>query len=228
MRSVAPTSVLATLAFAANASAGFNGYSGEVINLGNGRSIYNIYASFSHANDRVLNVYNLQLSGSLANEFHQSEANPFWKAGNTQNKNTSDDSWIAIGTNPNGSGNAGGNGGVVVGDPNFINFDDANDSTDFNYIHSIGTGAGWYNGAPANSYGYAFDSGRVLLAHFVLPTNPTGFLFWSGALTVYLNGATSSTSGVGTGLIPIIWPTPGALGLFAFAGIGLSGRRRKS
>jgi hypothetical protein len=216
------------MGLAANAAANFTGYSGEFIDLGNGRTIVNVFANFTHVNDRVLNVYNLQLSGSLADDFHQSEANPFWKAGNTQNKNTSDDSWIAIGTNPNGSGNAGGNGGVVVGDPNFVNFDDSNDSTDFSYIEGIGSGAGWYNGAPANSYGYAFDAGRVLLAHFVLPSDVAGSLTWSGSLTVFLNGATSS-SNVSLPPFTIVWdgPAPGALGVLFVAGLGSPRRRRR-
>lgn len=209
------------------AGASFTNYSREFITLPSGRLVVNFYAHFSHANDRVLNVYNLSLSGTLADDFYQSEANPFWKAGNTENKNTSDDSWVTIGTNPNGSGNAGGGGAVVVGDPNFVNFDDSNDSTDYSYIQGVGTGPGWYNGAPANSYGYAFDAGRVLLAHFVLP-NGNGSLDWQGSLTVYLNGATSSTSGVGMQpfmILPV--PAPAGVSLVGFAGLVMSRKARR-
>lgn len=213
----------AALATAANAN--FTGYSHELITLGNGHVIANVYANFSHANDRVLNVYNSNITTTHVGGFFHSAGNPFWKAGNTQNKNTGDDSWINIGTNPNGTGNAGGNGGSTVGDPNFVNFDDANDSTDFSVIESIGTGAGWYNGSPANTYGYAFDAGRVLLGHLVFDTNQ-GEVTWQGSLTVYLNGATSSTSGVGMQPYSFTIPAPGALALLGLA--GLATRRRRA
>lgn len=215
------------LAVGSSAAANFTGYSSELIGLANGHWIMNVYANFSHANDRVLNVYNTNITTTHVGGFHHSEENPYWKAGNTQNKSTSDDSWVAIGTNPNGSGNAGGGGGVIVADPNFVNFDDTNDSTDFSTIESTGTGAGWYNGAPANNYGYAFDSNRVLLAHLVFDSNQ-GSMTWQVTMTVFLNGATGSTSGVGwqPWSFPHV-PAPGTFGGLLFAGLGVTGRRRR-
>ncbi len=219
--------LIGAAAFATAANAAFTGYVTEIISLGSGNKVMNVYASFSNANDRVLNVYNTAITTNNASGFFQSAGNPFWKAGNTQNKATSDDSWVAIGSNPNGSGNAGGNGGSVVGDPNFVNFDDANDSTDFSFIEGIGGGAGWYNGSPANTYGYAFDAGRVLLAHFVFAGSTSNTaVSWSVSMAVTFAGDTSATSGVGQGANTFLIPAPGALALLGVA--GLSSRRRRA
>ncbi len=207
------------------------GFEVERITLGNGHRVLNVFAKFSNSGDRVLNVYRSDISTTNGNGFFQSAGNPFWKPGNTQNKNTSDDSWVCIGTNPNGSGNAGGSGGNVVADPNFVNFDDANDSTDFSFIESVDAqnGAGWYNGTPTNTYGYAFDANRVMLAHFVADDAQLGDkLNWYARLTITRPGVPGSSEVVPTGGVMFDWiiPAPGALALLGVA--GLASRRRRA
>lgn len=219
----------ATLSCAAVSSADFVGFEADRIILGNGHIVLNVYAKFTNSGDRVLNVFRSDITTDNASGFHQS-GNVFWKAGNTQNKNTSDDSWIVVGANPNGTGNAGGSGGNVVGDPNFVNFDDANDSTDFSYIESVDedNGAGWYNGTPTNTYGYAFEAGnRVLLGHFVAADALLGDqLHWFAKLTITRPGIGGSMEVQGDGTFDWIIPAPGALALLGVA--GLASRRRRA
>lgn len=220
--------VACAAAAAPTAHADFTGYVYESALLPSGRIILNVYARFSHANDRVLAVYNASTSTTSYGGFHQVAEHPFWKPDAGQAKLTSDDSWVAIGTNPNGSGTAWGGGGVVAPDSNFVNFDDANGSTDFSVMEGTGGGAGWYNGNFANSFGYAFDEGRVLLAHLVVnpPAEPYLMIHWNFTLIVYLNGATASTSGIGTGNNTWGLPAPGAaIPLAALAALARSRRR---
>lgn len=215
----------AALGCAAIASADFTGWSVERITLGNGHIIMNVYANFSSTSDRLLNVVKTDVSSGLEGGFYQSGSNPFWKPANSQNSQTSDDSWVTIDTNPNGNGNA---FGGCLGDPNFVNFDDQNSSYDFSFIESAGNGAGWYNGNPSgNNYGFA-DGGKVLVAHFVAANAQIGdTLTWIGRCTVKLaNGETATEQGAGTFAFEWIVPGPGALALLGAA--GLASRRRRA
>jgi hypothetical protein len=219
----------ATLSCAAASSADFVGFEVDRLTIG-GHAVLNVYAKFTNSGDRVLNVFRSEISTDNAGGFFHSGANPFWKAGNTQNKNTSDDSWVVVGANPNGTGAAGGGGGNVVADPNFVNFDDANDSTDFSFIESVDedNGAGWYNGSPTNTYGYAFEAGnRVLLGHFVAVDAVLGDkLNWFAKLTITRPGVGGSMEVSGEGNFDWIIPAPGALALLGVA--GLASRRRRA
>lgn len=214
--------LLGAAAFASAASAAFTGWSSEVVNLNNGRYILNVYANFSDTGDRLLNCVNANITTNSAGGFYQSAANPFWAPGGTQNSMTSDDSWVTIDTNPNGNGNA---FGGTSGDPNFVNFNDSSGTTtyDFSVIESAGTGAGWFNGNPSNSYGFA-DGGRVLAAHFVV-TGSSSVVNWNVTCIVKLSNGQTVT-GQGTGPNTFAVPAPGAIALLGAA--GLASRRRRA
>ena len=209
---------------ASSASAAFTGWSLELVSLGNGRYVVNVYASFNDTGDRMLNCVNGAIATNAAGGFYQSASNPFWAPSGTQNRLTSDDSWVTIGTNPNGNGNA---FGGTQGDPNFVNFNDSSGTTtyDFSIVESAGTGAGWYNGNPSNSYGFA-DTGKVLVAHLVVGnTSSSTWISWNVTAIVKLSNGQTVT-GQGTG--PHVWylPSPGALGLLGVAGTAPFRRRR--
>ena len=108
--------LIGAAAFVSVAGADFTGWSTELITLGNGHTIMNVYANFDNVGDRVINVYDAAISTNTSGGFFQG-TNPFWQPG-TQNAMTSDDSWVAIGTNPSGSGNA--SGSITSGDPSFV------------------------------------------------------------------------------------------------------------
>ncbi|MBL9140499.1 MAG: hypothetical protein JNK53_01415, partial [Phycisphaerae bacterium] len=126
-----------------------------------------------------------------------------------------------------GSNNA--SGSITSGDPSFVNFNDANESSDFSFIESSGTGAGWYNNNPGNTWGYANVGGsRVLVAHFVVANgqgNGPISINWSATLTIKKAGATGSET-AGAGQFNFVIPGPGALALLAVA--GLASRRRRA
>jgi hypothetical protein len=215
----------AVLSCAAAANADFTGWQTEIITLGNGHTIMNVYAGFDNSGDRVINVFNTDITTNAAGGFFQSNTNPFWQPG-TQNKLTSDDSWVCIGTNPSGSGNA--SGSITSGDPSFVNFNDANESSDYSFIESSGTGAGWYNNNPGNTWGFANQGGnRVLVAHFVFATGQGAGLSvsWDATLTIKKNGQTGSET-AGQGQFEFFIPGPGALALLGVA--GLAARRRRA
>lgn len=212
------------------AEADFIGWSVSVVYVDEGHYAFNVFAQFSNAGDRILNVFNTEISTTHAGGFYQSAANPFWKAANTQNVRTSNDSWVCIGTNPNGSGNAGGNGGSVVADPNFVNFEDNNDSTDFSFIESApdSGGAGWYNSNPTqNEYGYAFQQNRVYVAHLVLAQPILGDdIYWKASATIVRPGVAGSMEV--TGAEHWSWfPAPGTVFLLPLAGLILRSRCRR-
>lgn len=179
---------------ATQVNAHFTGFTAEYITLGNGHVIQNVYANFTNANDRLLNIYNTNITTTNPGGFHQSAANPTWKPSSTQYKNTSDDSWVTIGTNPDGSQRA---NGLTEGDPNFINFDDSNDSTDFSCVENDGGGAGWFYVPPDYGYGDAFDQNRVLVAHFVWVAPPDGGVAttgWQVTIQMILAGQSQTSS----------------------------------
>ncbi|MFO0783454.1 MAG: hypothetical protein U0636_07205 [Phycisphaerales bacterium] len=194
------------------------------MSLGSGRYVVNVYASFNDTGDRVLNCIQGAISTNAAGGFYQSASNPFWAPSSTQNSFSSDDSWVTIGTNPNGNGNA---FGGTAGDSNFLNFNDSSGTTtyDFSVIEGSGNGAGWFNPAPTNnSYGLA-DTGKVLVAHLVIGnTGSSTWISWNVAAIIQLANGQTVTQGAG----PHVWylPSPGALCLLGVAGMNPLRRRR--
>jgi hypothetical protein len=223
--------ILGAAALVSAANADFVGFQAELINLGSGRTAMNVFAVFTNSGDRVINIYDTAISTNTAGGFYQAAANPWWKPGSTQNYLTADDSYVTIGTNPNGNGNAGGS--ITAGDPSFVNFDDANESSNFSVIEGSGTGAGWYNNNPGNTWGFAnmIAGNKVLVAHFVA-ASPTSaltlqsFLTWNVKMTYTKNGQTGGFTGTANQQFAWIIPGPGALALLGVA--GLSSRRRRA
>lgn len=204
-RALACGAALGVLACITYASADFTGWEGELVFLDSGHTIMNVYATFSDANDRVFNVYITDIATNAAGGFHQSAEHPFWKPSSVQNKQTSADSWVTIGTNPNGDGNS--SGTAIAGDPKFVNFDDTNGATDFSVIQSAGDGAGWYNNNPFNGWGFANVGGgtqpRVLVAHFVVDGVQAGrTLSWEATMTVRQTDGTVAFVGQGKVFFP--------------------------
>lgn len=216
-----------TLVVGATAHADFTGWSVHTFILPSGNTAMNIFANFSNAGDRLLNVYDGFITTNAVGGFHQSASNPFWEPGN-QNMDTADDSFVCIDVNASGNAVA----SSSVGDPGFQNFSDANGATDFNVIHGIHEGAGWYNPNPTTSFGLA-DGFKVLVAHFVaagtLQNPATGIVAWDARLCFNrANGQTVLGQGIGLQLFE--WgsagiPAPGALGVLA--GAALAVRRRR-
>lgn len=217
---------VAALSCATSVSAAFTGWSHELVTLGNGHVIMNIYAEFNDQGDRLLNVVHGTITTNAAGGFYQSASNPFWKPSGSQNKLTSDDSWVTIDTNSNGNAYSG-----TMGDQNFWNFDDSSSAaSDFSVLTSYTSGVGWYNGNPGSgSYGYA-NGGKVLVAHFVATGlngfPPDRFVSWSAECIVQQAvGGTVFGQGAGTFIIP--WGVPGPSALAVVAISGLATRRRR-
>lgn len=215
----------AVLSCAAAANADFTGWQYTVSQSG-GFTIMNVYAGFSNTGDRVVNVFNADITTNAAGGFYQSAGSPFWQATTGQNAN-SVDSFVCIGTNPNGNGNV--SGSITAGDPNFLNYNDGSGTTtyDFSVIESAGTGAGWYNNNPSNAWGFANQgNSRVLVAHFVFaPQEGALVVNWSATMTIKKDGQTGSET-AGTGNFQFFIPAPGALALLGVA--GLASRRRRA
>lgn len=191
----------------------------------------NVYAQFSDPGDRLFACGNAHITTSFEGGFFQSQSNPFWAPSGTQNQNTSLDSWVTIGTNPNGNGNA---FGGTAGGPDFANFADYSGTTTYDYsvIESGPSGASWYNPNSANSYGYA-TGGRVLVGHFVFyipgteePIAPHGAIYWNVTADVTL--ASGGQTYVGAGDHVFFWiPGPGPLAVLAVAGLGQRRARKR-
>lgn len=145
----------------------FVGLQHNTLVLGNGHVAFNLYAKFTSSSDRVLAVTSFNVYTPHPGGFHQSAANPTWTPG-TQNINTSDDSWVCIGTNPINNQFTGPN---TAGDANFLNFGPG--ATDYSFIDAASPGAGWYDVNPSAGWGLATQTGnRTLLARLVWPSPP--------------------------------------------------------
>lgn len=190
----------------------------------------NIYGNFNSPTDRAYFVANSAITTTIAGGFFQSAENPFWKPGAGQNKNTSVDSWVTLGANPNGNGNA---YSETVGDGNFLNFADYSGTTTYDFSVIEGSrdgGAGWYNASPLNAYGFPMD-GKVLLAHFVFyvpgvgenqaPMGTVKFLAFIGWKEPMYGFHTNGSYAVFQFV-----PGPGALAIWTLPGLMKSRQRR--
>jgi hypothetical protein len=172
----------------ATARAEFLGLSGELIGLGTGRVVANVYAQFDDVNDRVLAVGDATIFTNVPGGFYQSSANPFFRPG-TQHVMTSQDSFVCIDTAPGSFTTV---AGSIEGNAQFFNYSDAQGATNFSIIQGSGSGAGWSTTTPTGATGLA-DQGKVVLAHLVVgPDNVTecSGLWWSSTVT-YFRASTS-------------------------------------
>jgi len=146
--------IVGTASIVASADAGFLGFVASVRTVG-ANTVIDIFAGVDNASDKFLNVYNANISTSLAGGFVQKAglATKTWKpdtAGFTSTRNTSDDSFMTAGTFSGGA-----YGGEFYassntnGDPNFT-------GTSWNATPAspaattVPANAGWYTGDPTS------------------------------------------------------------------------------
>ena len=146
--------IVGTASLVASADAGFLGFVASVRTVG-ANTVIDLYAGVDNASDKFLNVYNANISTTLAGGFVQKAglATKTWKpdtAGFTSTRNTSDDSFFTAGTFSGGA-----YGGEYYassntnGDPNFT-------GTSWNATPAspaattVPANAGWYTGDPTS------------------------------------------------------------------------------
>lgn len=132
--------------------------------LPGGRVAMDVYVTLSSPTSRVLSVVCDTVYTTAPGGFYQSPDNPFWQPG-FQNAATSVDSFVTIGTNPNGSGLTS-PGALVPG--SFANFTDEEGATDFGIIGApVYPACGWSIPFANSQWGYPVG-GRVLIGRFVI------------------------------------------------------------
>ncbi len=211
--------------------AGFVGWTAKIQDRGTHYTM-DVFAGMESASDKLLNVFNMNITASGTTFFQQSGvANSKWKPIDDTSSTASIDSFVTLGGfSYNGEFFS---SYSTAGDPNFTNYTASNQTT-------IPALAGWYNGAPTvsdifavNLSSFAGDtvansasaSFGVWVAHFAFAksaTNSTANISFSG------RGAFNS----GTNLLdtrifavgPV--PAPGALALLGLA--GFASRRRRA
>jgi len=146
--------IVGTASIVASADAGFLGFVASVRTVG-ANTVIDIFAGVDNASDKFLNVYNANISTTLAGGFVQKAglATKTWKpdtAGFSSTRNTSDDSFFTAGTFSGGA-----YGGEYYassntnGDPNFT-------GTSWNATPAspaattVPANAGWYTGDPTS------------------------------------------------------------------------------
>jgi hypothetical protein len=146
--------IVGTASIVASADAGFLGFVASVRTVG-ANTVIDIFAGVDNASDKFLNVYNANISTTLAGGFVQKAglATKTWKpdyAGFSSTRNTTDDSFMTAGTFSGGA-----YGGEFYassntnGDPNFT-------GTSWNATPAspaattVPVNAGWYTGDPTS------------------------------------------------------------------------------
>jgi len=146
--------IVGTASIVASADAGFLGFVASVRTVG-ANTVIDLYAGVDNASDKFLNVYNANISTSLAGGFFQKAglATKTWKpdtAGFTSTRNTNDDSFMTAGTFSGGQ-----YGGEYYasantnGDPNF-NGTSWNATPASPAATTVPANAGWYTGDPTS------------------------------------------------------------------------------
>ncbi|MBL9121062.1 MAG: hypothetical protein JNL80_14225 [Phycisphaerae bacterium] len=217
---------VAAAAIAATASAGFEGFSTENIDIGGGKTVSKVYACFNGASDTLLNVFDISYAGGVdtsgfgsGNFYHSDFSNfsPYSSTTGTWNPGftpavpfpplSAYDSFLTIG------GGGGPSNTWTTADPDF---GDAG-------LGQAGLveGAGWYNGNPSNLKGLN-DGGKVFIGQFVIDTGKG----WFVNAQVGFNQGLGTSTVFGAGMFTIGVPAPGAVALLGLA--GLAGRRRRA
>ena len=217
----------ATTALTTVATADFIGFDGEVSQIGD-YTVIQMNAVFSSENDVLLNLFDVEaIHSDGQTDFNQSDVQI--GAGGTWSPNasldipgfadSSIDSYVTIGY---GVGEAAATNGTAL-DPTWL---DATNGLGA-YVPS---GAGWYNGNPANQQtGSAYAGGyyglggyAVSIGQFVLETESwTNYAFiLEGQIGYTENGEVQFGEDTF-----IVFPTPGALALLGLG--GLTTRRRR-
>ena len=154
MKTAAAIAIVGTASLVASADAGFLGFVASVRTVG-ANTVIDIFAGVDNASDKFLNVYNANISTTLAGGFVQKAglSNKTWKpdaAGFTSTRNTIDDSFMTAGTFSGGA-----YGGEYYassntnGDPNFTGTSwSATPASPA--ANSVPANAGWYTGDPTS------------------------------------------------------------------------------
>jgi len=235
--------IVGTASIVASADAGFLGFVASVRTVG-ANTVIDLYAGVDNASDKFLNVYNANISTSLAGGFVQKAglATKTWKpdtAGFTSTRNTNDDSFMTAGTFSGGT-----YGGVYYasantnGDPNFTGT--SWNATPFSAAATtIPNLAGWYTGDPTSVdnvsesilgltnrqdlSGGASATRGIWCAHFVV-VGENAVINFSAFASIKdgISGAVSQSQSSGAFNVP----APGALALLGLA--GFASRRRRA
>jgi hypothetical protein len=226
-----------------SADAGILGFSSFTRTASNGNIVVDVFAVMSNASDRLLNVYNANLTttqgGSTLSTFVQQAgtATRGWKPdGNSSTRSNIVDSFMTIGVNE---------GAPYEGQY----YAAANTSPDGNFTNwsslapTVPVNAGWFLSPPtlpdnvaesmSGMTGTRVNTGTagtsnlgIWCAHLVMAPG-TSSVFWAGTSAVKdgVTGATVTTTAQSTNLLQVI-PAPGALALLGIA--GFSSRRRRA
>ena len=255
MKTAAAIAIVGTASLVASADAGFLGFVASVRTVG-ANTVIDIFAGVENASDKFLNVYNANISTTLAGGFVQKAglATKTWKpdtAGFTSTRNTSDDSFFTAGTFSGGA-----YGGEFYassntnGDPNFT-------GTSWNATPAspaattVPANAGWYTGDPTSvdnrAESLAGLVGRVNTGATAASGNTVGsagsananFGIWCGHLVIAGTGTMGTNvlwsasisikdgvTGATDQRISSFVPAPGALALVGLA--GFASRRRRA
>ena len=226
-------------AIAASSDAGFRGFAGFSYIASNGNRVIDVFALVSNSNDRLMNVFNANISNNAGvggATFFTQVASPStrgWKPdANSSNRSNIVDSFMTIGVDggmpDNGQYVASGGTGA---DGSFTNWSSAGANT-------VPVNAGWFLSPPtlpdnvaeslSGMTGTRVNLGSVAnssnfgiwCAHLVMDGSVTSCI-WSATCAIK-DGVTQLTNeGSASGQIP----APGAVALLAFAGI--TARRRR-
>ena len=255
MKTVAAIAIVGTASLVASADAGFLGFVASVRTVG-ANTVIDIFAGVENASDKFLNVYNANISTSLAGGFVQKAglATKTWKpdtAGFTSTRNTSDDSFMTAGTFSGGA-----YGGEFYassntnGDPNFTG-SSWNATPASPAATTVPANAGWYTGDPTSvdnrAESLAGMIGRVNTGATAASGNTAGSVgsanaaygIWCGHIVVAGAGSMGTNvlwsasisikdgvTGATDQRISSFVPAPGALALLGIA--GFASRRRRA
>jgi hypothetical protein len=233
--------VVVAASLVASADAGVIGYSAFVRTASNGNTVIDVFAVMSNASDRLLNVYNANLTttqggATLATFVQQAgTATRGWKPdANTSTRSNDVDSFMTIGVDGGApyEGQYYASAGTGA-DGNFTNWS--------SLAPTVPVNAGWFLSPPtlpdnvaesmagmtgirtnSNSAAAAGTLG-VWCSHFVIASGDVGARWWN-ATAASKDGVTGATI-TNTGTMNMV-PAPGALALLGVA--GFASRRRRA
>ncbi len=232
MKKIGLIGLIGAASLAAAANAGFTGW--QAIVRANGAQTYvDVFAGFNTAGDKLLNVFNMNISltGGAAFVQQTGVAASKWKPVDDTSNNNLADSFVTLGGFDGGDGNMY-TSYSTAGDPNFTNYTTSNQTT-------IPALAGWYNGVPTATDILAIDvstfsgwsgakegaagSLSVWVGHFLVNkavTDNTWSLSFSGSAAF-----NTGTNAADTRSFHAV-PAPGAFALLGLA--GMASRRRRA
>jgi hypothetical protein len=231
-----------TASFIASADAGVLGYSAFSYTASNGNVIIDVFTVVSNASDRLLNVFNVNLTttqgGSTLATFVQQTgtATRGWKPdGNSSTRSNIIDSFMTIGVNE----------GTTYEGQYYAAANTSPDGAFTNWSSlapTVPVNAGWFLSPPtlpdnvaesmSGMTGLRVNTGTagtsnlgIWCAHLVMAPG-TSSVFWAGSSSVKdgVTGATVTTTASSTDFLAI--PAPGAFALLGIA--GFSSRRRRA